>query len=235
MRAHHLLTTITVSLGLVTSIPTALAAGEGPSPVRMQLHIESGHPWRPPFKLDRVGHPFEAVAISTEKEPPTGQFVLVDYRDGREVSRQQLTWVGTKSPYYARVWLEAWPAEVALLVKSTPDSEAKELARQKVTLPSFEAEAAARPDRVINPVDLGTILVPADWLLLAGGQKATVELAALNRGNDLSAGHATAARPRECNGRSSACGLRTVCPCRVAPSRRVRTCLRPTSARSACR
>jgi hypothetical protein len=50
-----------------------------------------------------------------------------------------------------------------------------------VKLPAFEAEAVARPEKVVNPVDLGTILPPADWLLLAGGQKAEVEVAALRR------------------------------------------------------
>ena len=82
-----------------------------------------------------------------------------------------------------RISLEADPAEVVLLAKSSPDGEFRELARQAVTLPPFEAEAVARPESVIHPVDLGTILVPHDWLLLAGGQKATVEVAALNRGS----------------------------------------------------
>ncbi|MDD5708714.1 MAG: hypothetical protein PHR35_22600, partial [Kiritimatiellae bacterium] len=69
---------------------------------------------------------------------------------------------------------------------SEAGKEFVELARQAVTLdrPPFEAEAVARPDKVINPVDLGTILPPADWLLLAGGQKATVEVAALARTAD---------------------------------------------------
>ena len=44
------------------------------------------------------------------------------------------------------------------------------MARAQVKPPAFEAEAVARPDVVIHPVDLGTIFVPADWLLLAGGQ-----------------------------------------------------------------
>src|SRR5262249_35237779 len=42
------------------------------------------------------------------------------------------------------------------------------LVRQPVAWPEVEAEAIARPDHQINPVDLGTILVPHDWLLLAG-------------------------------------------------------------------
>ena len=67
-----------------------------------------------------------------------------------------------------------------------------ELARQAVKIKPFEAEAIAMPDKVINPVDLRAILVPADWLLLAGGQKAYVTVAALNRTNDISAARTTA-------------------------------------------
>ena len=180
---------MSVSLGFAVLCVTAIAVGEGVAPLRAQLQIESGHPWRPPFGLDRVGRPFEAVVTLTGKQPPAGEFVLVGYRDGREVSRQRLTFP-EKSPV-VRTCLEAWPAEVALLVKSTPGGQSVELARQKVAWPAFEAEAVARPDSVVNPVDLGTILVPADWLLLAGGQKASVEVAALSRRVDLSAGRVT--------------------------------------------
>lgn len=56
---------------------------------------------------------------------------------------------------------------------STPDSAA------------FEADAVARPDTAINPVDLGAILVPHDWLLLKGGQGGTVELAVIARDRDM--------------------------------------------------
>ena len=91
-----------------------------------------------------------------------------------------------------RIPLEAESAEVVLLARSSPDGEFRELARQAVTLPPFEAESVARPESIIHPVDLGTILVPHDWLLLAGGQKATVEVAALNRGADVPKARASA-------------------------------------------
>jgi len=52
--------------------------------------------------------------------------------------------------------------------------------------PPFEADAAARPDEVINPVDLGAILVPQDWLLLKGGQGGVVKIAAISHGRDIS-------------------------------------------------
>ena len=85
----------------------------------------------------------------------------------------------------ARVSLEHGISGIALLHSAT-GGKYVELARRAVDFapPPFEAEAVARPDKVIHPVDLGAILPPADWLLLAGGQKATVAVAALNRAAD---------------------------------------------------
>ena len=51
--------------------------------------------------------------------------------------------------------------------------------------PPFEADAVARPDHVWNPVDLGAILVPKDWLLLEGSQDGVVDIAAISRGQDI--------------------------------------------------
>ena len=61
-----------------------------------------------------------------------------------------------------------------------------ELARQSDRdFAELEADAIARPDAIVNPVDLGTILVPAGWLLLGPGQSATLEVAAISRTRDL--------------------------------------------------
>jgi hypothetical protein len=63
--------------------------------------------------------------------------------------------------------------------------------RMKVPPSAFEAEVDVRPDNVINPVDLGTILPPNDWLLLSAGQKGELELAAISRASDMAGAHAT--------------------------------------------
>lgn len=52
--------------------------------------------------------------------------------------------------------------------------------RQKVQVPDLVAEAIAKPDKVVNPVDLGLILPPYDWLLLGPAQKGSLEVAALS-------------------------------------------------------
>jgi len=176
-----------VGLLLAVTACLATAAGEGRERPTARLRIEPGHPWRPPFGLDRVGRPPDAVVEINAGQRPAGEHVLVGYRQGNEVCRHVLTLMGEKPPYVARAPLDAWPSEVVLFARAAPADEPVELARQPVSAPAFEAEAVARPDRVLHPVDLGTILVPGDWLLLAGGQKAEVDVAALSRSRDVPA------------------------------------------------
>ena len=168
----------------------ALAAGEAQPPLPVKLEIKPGHPWRPPFGLGRVGRPPDVLVTYVGKGQPQGEFVLVAYREGKEVNRQTLTWITQRpprpgAPIMARVSLEEGISELALLHSATGGKHV-EVARQEVNFapPPFEAEAVARPDKAINPVDLGAILPPADWLLLAGGQKAALEVAALTRTAD---------------------------------------------------
>ena len=74
--------------------------------------------------------------------------------------------------------------EVTLTLKSDDGATSVELARQTVSLPLFEADANARPEQIINPVDLNTILVPGDWLLLGPGQSGRLTVRAIQRSED---------------------------------------------------
>lgn len=49
----------------------------------------------------------------------------------------------------------------------------------------IEVEARARPERETNPVDLGAVLMPHDWLLLEGGEAALVSAAALSHSDSF--------------------------------------------------
>ncbi len=188
------------------------------SPV-VKLTVEPGHSWLPPYGLERVGQPLDAVVAFPEGIFPgdfkpaapviagfrNGRFgpgvkppvecVVVGYRDGKEISRQPVTLRGyylQKPALTGRVALKDWPSEIALVMKRAGQAAPQELARIKVTPPPFEADAVARPDRVVNPVDLGAILVPNGWLLLQGGQRAAVDVAALTREIDLPGAQAAA-------------------------------------------
>jgi hypothetical protein len=102
-----------------------------------------------------------------------------------EVGRQVLLFP-EKPPFSTRVTLGGVlrADELVLTAKSNNDATPAELARQTVDLPALEADAIARPEGVINPVDLGTILVPSGWLLLGPHQKASLEFAAISRAQD---------------------------------------------------
>jgi hypothetical protein len=85
-----------------------------------------------------------------------------------------------KDSFNATISLGSHPDQLVVSAKCRYQGETTELMRYPVKLPDLEADAIAKPEKVINPVDLGTILPPADWLLLAAGQKAIIEVAAIS-------------------------------------------------------
>jgi hypothetical protein len=161
---------------LLTVIGLVSRAADASNPTATyQIHLDTGHPWRPPFGLDRVGRP---VAVVVEARTPTAQsrYRLSALFRGREVGRYPIQFPD-RPPYSARVVLDTFADELVL----STGTDSVEVARQAIRLPEIEADALARPDPIINPVDLGTILVPAGWLLLGPGQSATLELAVISR------------------------------------------------------
>jgi hypothetical protein len=146
-----------------------------------KINVDRGHPWRPPFGVDRVGAPPVVHVELTADKPPQHEYYVAAYRKGREIERHQLKITGDKSPFFGNEQFNVLPEEVALFARCPVDGQSEELARQTISWPEVEAEAVARPDRQINPVDLGTVLVPHDWLLLAGGQTAVIDVAVMSR------------------------------------------------------
>jgi len=146
--------------------------------------MEEVHPWRPPFGLERVGQSRQVV-IESPAALPGGKLRLTAWLAGREVARQTVT-VSNASHRLASVWFPGLFNfdEVVLTSRPSRDATLVEIARQKVSLPAFEAEAAAKPETVINPVDLNTILVPGDWLLLGPGQSGQLTVRAVQRSED---------------------------------------------------
>jgi hypothetical protein len=173
----------TVALAL-TSHAAIGALPPDPPPV-YHLRLDASHPWRPPFRLDRVGQPIAAVVESSARPGPA-VYTIQAFLNGNLVGSQTLSFT-KNAPYSARVTLEGVIAADELVISATTEKTSKqaELVRQRIALPEFEADAVAIPDRLVNPVDLGTILVPAGWLLLGPGQTATLEVAAISRTRDL--------------------------------------------------
>lgn len=174
-------------IGLVFVRPySAVHAVETP---QARIRIEQGHAWRPPFGLDRIGQPLVA-AVELDSIPTSQKLTLVAYRRGQEIARQTLTLTG-QAPAAGRASFETRPTEL-VLVASSVAGDTVELARLPIDPIPFEAEAVARPEEVVNPVDLGAILVPNDWLLLAAGQSGVIDVAAMSREADISTARVTA-------------------------------------------
>ncbi len=78
--------------------------------------------------------------------------------------------------------------EQQILVESShpwrPPYGLERIGQHNIHQSAFEADAIAKPDIIINPVDLGTILPPSDWLLLGNNQKGHVDVAAINYERD---------------------------------------------------
>lgn len=171
-------------LGLVPITP-ALGQDDCNEDVTANVRVDSGHPWRPPFGLDRVGYSFGAVVEIFAKNRPRRDYSLVGYKNGKEVGRQLLH-LDYKAPGFTdRVTFKSYPTDFVLLAKCTFRGEPVQLASTRVELPAIEADAAARPDHLINPVDLGTVLFPADWLLLEKGQRFALKIAAVSHERDI--------------------------------------------------
>jgi len=62
-----------------------------------RIRVDPGHPWRPPFGLDRIGRPWDAVVEISEEQQPRPAFWLLELRDGKELTRHALALNG-KAP-----------------------------------------------------------------------------------------------------------------------------------------
>src|SRR5262249_38658316 len=132
----------------------------------------------------------------TSPKPLVREYTLVGYIRTREAGRYVLTEINhhvkDETEYSERISLDIFPDEVALSAQCRFQGTPTELVRQRIQPPALEADAEARRDRLINPVDLGMILFPADWLLLGPGQEAIVDVAAVSRDRDIQGARAAA-------------------------------------------
>ena len=55
-----------------------------------RIRIDPGHPWRPPFGLDRIGRPLNVV-VEVVADPKLSEYTLVGYLKGKEIARSPLS------------------------------------------------------------------------------------------------------------------------------------------------
>jgi hypothetical protein len=173
-----------VFLSVIVALSSRVSAGD--QTVRKpayKITLDPGHPWRPPFGLERIGRPIQ-ILIEADNRPEPANYFVTDSLQGKEGPSHPVHF-SAEAPYSARVTLDRDADEVVFSSDRKPPEKPLELARQAIHIPEFEAEAIARPDVIANPVDLGTILVPSGWLLLGPEVTAKLEAAAISRNQNL--------------------------------------------------
>jgi hypothetical protein len=183
-----------ILLGFLLSAAGIAFSDECREPVTGQIRLEPHHPWSPPFRLERPGNGFTVVVELQSEVRPLREYWLSSLTEGKEVEHKIVALAGifSKPPFVGRVTFKQPFDELVLFSKCKFEGTPVEVVRQKVALPELEAEAVARPDKLINPVNLGAILVPYDWLLLAGGQNGSLEVVAVSYGRQHRRGQVSA-------------------------------------------
>jgi hypothetical protein len=142
-------------LALLCLLATFPAGALGPCTenVTAQIRVDPGHPWRPPFELERVGAPVTAVTEISGERMPARESSLVGYLDGKEIGRYALVLSGEKSTWTGQARFGVYPTELALLAKCRFQGEPVEVARQ-----------AVQPPAIFAPFfDRGYMVTPVYW------------------------------------------------------------------------
>jgi len=113
------------------------------------------------------------------------EYFIAAKRQGRETERVPIKVVAGQTRISNIVQFVSAPDTIDLMARCGPGRSAVLLAHKSMNWPDVEMDAQARPGRQINPIDLGTVLVPHGWLLLEGGQDALVTAAALSHSEIL--------------------------------------------------
>lgn len=143
------------------------------------LRIDPGHPWRPPFGVERVGRPTRVVVEASAAPKAGDEAILVGYREGQELLREKIEFDG-QSPAIEDVD----PLVDRVVLLAGKGDAWRELASQAIDRSELEADAEAKPEALVNPIDLGIVFPPANWLVLSPGQRAHVRVAAFRRATD---------------------------------------------------
>jgi hypothetical protein len=147
------------------------------------LTIEAAHPWRPPFGLDRVDAARQAVVtFDGATNTDSGRWSIETLQGGRALGAEAVP-IPTAAPWIARVDLPALCDRVTL-VHTAPTGARRKAGEVGVEAIAVAIEAVARSAPAINPVDLGTVLVPSQTIALGPGSHAVVEVAVRNHNLD---------------------------------------------------
>lgn len=145
------------------------------------IRVVPGHRWLPPFGLERVGLPLKVEVTLPVQSGRQVAYFLVAYAGKKETRRIDLAQMkNVQRGQKLEVELDCRPSTIELVAQSPANGMDKVVSVLNLTVPPIEAEAEVRPETEVNPVDLGAIFVPHNWLLLEQGQVVHIRVAALS-------------------------------------------------------
>src|SRR5262245_5855837 len=134
---------IAFCVSVLIVMPVALSALQPDciEKVSAKIRVDQGHPWRPPFGVDRVGAPISVHVELTADKRRQREYDVAAYRQGREIERHQMAIMGDKSPFFGHERFKDLPEAIALFAHCASNGRTEEVARLAVRWPEIEAEA----------------------------------------------------------------------------------------------
>ncbi len=146
-----------------------------------EIHIDKGHPWQPPFELERVGTSLKVFIKQIHPDIALQNSLWLSSQiAGREVKQNKVAF-SKEANRSQRIVIDDNVEEVVLLQVLENKSSRKEITKKKVERNILEADAIAKANVITNPIDLGIIFPPSDELLLGPGQTAQINVAVYSR------------------------------------------------------
>lgn len=150
-----------------------------PDPTAPRIEYQVPSPWRPPFGLDRPGAPSNVRIVVPD--PIEKAAYILETSSGADAALSMTYTAEQLSKSMIVVPLPAYVDKARLTV--VKDGAHVPISEIKIDRPALEAAADAFPESTINPIDLGTVLPPKGWLVLAPKMQTRVRVAASWKGD----------------------------------------------------
>ncbi len=146
-RLTHLTIALFFTCLLAVSTSEASADDQTDRQPAFKITLDPGHPWRPPFGLERIGRAVQVV-VEARDRPEAANYFVTSFLKGKQGPSYPVCF-SAESPWFARVTLEHDADELALERDRKPPEKPVELARQVIRASGIRrgSNRSARPDR----------------------------------------------------------------------------------------
>ena len=121
-------------IGGLVGCPRSVVIDRAPGR-RTGFTLDPGHPWRPPFGLERIGRPV-VIVVEAGARPDAANYLVTAFSKGKQGASYPVRFP-TEAPYSARVTLDRDADEVVFSSDRKPPEKPVELARQAIRFPDI--------------------------------------------------------------------------------------------------